>query len=144
MSTLSLALHRIVYVSTSVPPFTEKALVNLLTQARQRNHEAGITGMLLYKEGNWMQLLEGSAQEVRNTFDRIRSDTRHQDITTVLEEPVAARLFDQWSMGFRNLSGEAVESISGFTDFMSRGHDRHGFKPDPSGCLEILRLFRDG
>ena len=138
------ALLRIVYVSTSVPPFTEDGLVDLLSRARQRNQGLGITGMLLYKDGNWLQVLEGPDRAVNEIFGRIRRDPRHQDVTPVVEEPIAERQFDHWSMGFRNLAGREADSIPGYTDFMSRGYDRHGFKPDPSGCLDILRLFRDG
>ena len=138
------ALLRIVYVSTSMPPFTEAGLLELLTHARRTNQGLGITGMLLYKDGNWLQVLEGSAPTVREMFGRIRRDPRHQDVTAVLEEPIAERQFDHWSMGFRNLAGHEADAIPGYTDFMSRGYGRHGFRPDPTGCLDILRLFRDG
>jgi hypothetical protein len=144
MSFSASPLHRIVYVSTSMPPFTEQGLLDLLAQARKANQAEGITGMLLYKDGNWLQVLEGPTEAVTLMFSRIRRDSRHQDVTTVLEEPVSARLFDQWSMGFRNLSGREADSIAGFTNFMSRGYDRNGFKADPTGCMDILRLFRDG
>jgi hypothetical protein len=138
------SLFRIVYVSTSVPPFTEAGLVTLLARTRPTNEAADVTGMLLYKDGNWLQVLEGPTQAVRDMFRKIRADRRHQDVTPVIEEPITGRLFDQWSMGFRNLSARDFDTIPGFTDFMSRGYTRHGFKPDPSGCLDILRLFRDG
>lgn len=138
------ALLRIVYVSTSVPPFTEDGLVDLLSRARQRNQGLGITGMLLYKDGNWLQVLEGKMASVQDMYQRIRGDVRHQDVTAVVEEGISDRLFEQWSMGFRNLSAGDPDAIPGFTDFMMRGYTRRGFKPDPSGCMEILQLFRDG
>jgi hypothetical protein len=138
------ALHRVIYVSSSRIPFSDQDLVELLTIAQRNNHRVGISGMLLYNDGNWLQVLEGSREAVRSMFMRIRVDNRHQDVIQVLDEPIDSRLFDQWSMGFRNLSGADLSSLPGFTDFMNKGSNPRAFRPDASGCLEILRMFRDG
>jgi hypothetical protein len=138
------ALQRVIYVSSSRVPFSDQDLVDLLTVARRNNHLVGISGMLLYNDGNWLQVLEGSREAVRSMFMRIRADNRHQDVIQVLDEPIGSRLFDQWSMGFRNLSGADLSSLPGFTDFMNKGSNPRAFRPDASGCLEILRMFRDG
>ena len=137
-------LLRLIYVSTSINPFTDGELVDLLTLSRERNHAVGVTGMLLYNDGNWMQVLEGPPAAVRDTYARIRVDRRHQDVTKVVEDDVSERSFDQWSMGFRNLSLADANAIPGFSDFMNRGLERRGFRPDPSGCMELLAMFRDG
>jgi hypothetical protein len=137
-------LLRLIYVSTSMTPFTDAELMDLLTLSRGRNHAVGVTGMLLYNDGNWMQVLEGPHGAVRETYSRIRIDPRHQDVTKVVEDDVSERSFDQWSMGFRNLSLADANAIPGFSDFMNRGLDRRGFRPDPSGCMELLTMFRDG
>ena len=64
-------MFQLVYLSSASQPFSEDDLVALLTQARQNNTAHGLTGMLLYKDGNFMQVLEGDEAEVRRLFHTI-------------------------------------------------------------------------
>jgi hypothetical protein len=122
----------------------EDELVVLLDNSRKTNHSRGVTGLLLHKDGNWMQVLEGPAEQVREVFSRIRRDPRHHSITVVTEDAVDERLFTDWSMGFRKLSDPALLAREGYSAFMNRAYDGHRFRPDPTGCLDILCYFRDG
>lgn len=137
-------LLRLVYVSSSPRTMTDAELVDLLDSSRRANLSQGVTGLLLHKDGNWMQVLEGPAAKVRDVFSRIRHDPRHHDVTVVTEDHVDERLFTEWSMGFRKLSDPALLAREGYSAFMNRAYDGHRFRSDPTGCMDILRYFRDG
>ena len=137
-------MFQLVYLSSASQPFSEDGLIALLTQARQNNVAHGLTGMLLYKDGNFMQVLEGDEAEVRRLFHTIEQDPRHHGTTVLLEEPIQARLFADWSMGFRHLSDADVQKIEGYNPFMRQTWHRDSVThEDTTGCLDILRFFRD-
>ena len=91
------------YTSEMVRPMSDAELVDLLVDCRARNADRGITGLLLYRAGRVMQMLEGDAQVVRALYDRIRVDVRHQHVTNVWTGHTAERRFPSWTMGFDDL-----------------------------------------
>lgn len=72
----------------------------LLSEARSFNSAHAITGMLLYENGNFMQLLEGQKETVLELYSRIQSDPRHHNIYTIAQGEQAEKSFADWSMGF--------------------------------------------
>lgn len=137
-------MFRLVYVSSALADFGPDELLDLLVKARHKNDQKHITGMLLYKDGNFMQVLEGEESAVRQLFHTIENDTRHSGTIVLMEDPVDERLFGKWSMGFRNLTDAEVLTTEGFNPFMNHALDLFSFKDDPSGCLELFNLFRQG
>jgi hypothetical protein len=133
----------LVYVSSAVKPFTDPELKELLARSRAKNHALGLTGMLLYKDGNFLQLLEGEADAVRALYAVIAQDPRHRDCTIIAEEPVSGRQFREWSMGFRNLSDPTLRELPGFSPFMNLPLTQAAFDARPGACLDLLYLFRE-
>lgn len=101
-------LFQIAYVSTASGSTDRAGLLDILQTARGLNRRASVTGLLLFYDGHFMQLLEGEEQAVRDTFVRIAADPRHRDITVLFEEPVDERLFSDWTMGFQRLDGNEL------------------------------------
>lgn len=93
----------LIYVSSATVIMSEDKLLQLLEDAQKNNTEKNITGMLLYKGGNFMQILEGEKNTVLDLFDAIKQDIRHKDALTILTGEIAQRNFDNWSMGFCNM-----------------------------------------
>ena len=92
----------------------DRELELLVAVSRVHNATVGITGMLLYLDGNFIQVLEGSHTEVVRLYDRIRSDPRHLGIMTLVQGNVSKRAFPDWSMGYQRLSrtsGQAAEAF---------------------------------
>lgn len=137
-------IYRIVYVSSAVKPFDKAELLDLMRKACGKNQLLGLTGMLLYKDGSFIQLLEGEQSVVRELYRRIIGDPRHSAATLVMEEEVPERLFSDWSMGFRDLSDPDVQSTPGYSQFMNTRRFTEDFGEDPTGCLQLLSLFRSG
>lgn len=92
-------LHTIVYVSHATREMLEPELELLLAASRRNNARDGITGVLLHREGNFMQCLEGVEAAVRRTLARIQEDRRHAGMILLLDEPIAERSFSTHSLG---------------------------------------------
>jgi hypothetical protein len=103
-------LQALVYVSVAKHLLSEVELEHLLERARARNLELGITGVLLYSHGNFMQYLEGSSAAMAKVYDIIKSDPQHHGLIELLHEPIAAREFSEWSMAFRSISAFGMSS----------------------------------
>lgn len=137
-------MFRLVYFSSATRPFAKDELLALLEQSRTRNATQDITGLLLYKDGNFLQLLEGEETRVRGLMAHIAKDPRHSGLIVLIEEAVPARLFQDWSMGFRDLSDPEVLALPGFNDYMNRRHGRGDLPDDPSDALDLMQVFREG
>ena len=106
-----MSLIRLVYLSSATAVPGEAELAELVARARTHNAAHGLTGMLLYAEGNFLQVLEGDEREVDELFSRIRRDPRHQHIVCLERATVARREFADWDMGFRRLDGAIEEEL---------------------------------
>jgi len=133
----------ITYFSSTTRPFTSRELVALLAQCREQNARIGITGMLLYKDGEFMQVLEGTPSIVRRKFLSIRLDDRHENVTVIRDEAVDSRQFSDWSMAFWNLNSIDPASIPGYSYYMNTALTAPMFQSDPTRALELLLGFRN-
>ncbi|MFJ6677877.1 BLUF domain-containing protein [Microbacterium sp. NPDC091382] len=111
----------IAYASRATEPFDHARLVKLLAESRANNERDGITGMLVYSDPDFIQILEGPDAAVRALLERIGRDPRHTDVRVLLEEQVSERKYSTWSMGYEPTtpgdgSGEAVAAIQSATD----------------------------
>jgi len=132
-----------VYISAAIAPFTPPELVELLRISREKNAEHGLTGMLLYNDGNFMQVLEGPPASVDALMANIRRDPRHIRVTVLLRKKVEARTFGQWQMAFRNtreLSPLELKEVSGFLQGTFSTAESAGRY---SAALRLLQIFRD-
>ena len=109
-------LISLVYISTATAPLDDAALHGILTRARENNARLDVTGMLLYREGQFVQILEGASGAVHDLADEIRADPRHTDMSVILDEPIEAREFSDWSMGFQPMSTPRTALPDGFRD----------------------------
>ncbi|THG30026.1 BLUF domain-containing protein [Naasia lichenicola] len=112
-----MGLYSIVYVSTATVPFWDEEVAELLEKSRSKNDGLGLTGMLLFKGGQFMQVLEGPESAVRSLIATISKDPRHEDVRTLWEEPIEQRQFPAWTMGYRGLTDQAIQAIPGYSDF---------------------------
>lgn len=131
------------YMSTATTPFDAGALVELLAESRANNHAAGLTGMLLYAEGHFIQTLEGPADAVDVTYRRISADRRHRNHIVALRDDVSERMFGEWSMGFEELGAQEVAELAGYNDFMTARTELQRTASDLGRAGIFHRIFRD-
>jgi hypothetical protein len=130
------------YVSSATTLLDEPQLVDLLTAIRPRNEELGLSGMLLYRDGNIIQTLEGPAEAVQGTFAKITADSRHHGVMELLREEITERRFPDWSMGFRNVGDLDLQQLPGYSTFLSEpAAQAFGGSTEPA--YRMLRIFRD-
>lgn len=115
-----MSVHRLVYVSAATEPFSDTDLAELLAVARANNAARDVTGMLLYHDGSFMQVLEGEQAVVQAVFDKIEHDPRHTNAMILLREDVEERTFESWAMGFLPTASRA-DLPEGFHPFLRTG-----------------------
>lgn len=109
-------LIHLVYASKATTQFDKHAIVDLLAAARVKNQSLNITGMLAYCDGSFFQVLEGEEQTVTDLFARICQDQRHASTVTIVKEPIAARQFKNWSMGYSELLRSELAQFENMND----------------------------
>lgn len=140
-SNMTTLIHCI-YASTATPKFAEHQLPKLLEGSRRKNADLGVTGMLLFLEGSFFQVLEGESSVVAALYSIIAVDDRHARVTQIIREPIPRRAFGEWTMGFSTLGFREAAEIVGENDFFKQAYclERLG-----SGrAKKLLRAFRDG
>lgn len=109
-------MRRLIYCSQAAFDMSPVQLTDLLTVARQRNTEAGLSGMLLYCSQSFLQMLEGESEPLDAAYARIAADDRHTKIRQLSDVEVPARQFPDWTMGFEYVDAEDLaEELPGFT-----------------------------
>jgi hypothetical protein len=103
-------LYALVYLSTAARQVALNELMPLVDAARRRNQQEGITGVLLYSHGNFMQYLEGPACGLAKVYEVIMGDRQHRGIIELLREPIQSREFADWSMAFRSISAFGISN----------------------------------
>lgn len=139
---MAASLKTIVYVSAATVSFNREAILALLDQSRRNNAATGITGMLLYHDGNFMQAVEGPPTALDALMERIRRDPRHHGIIVMAEETASERSFADWSMGFVGAEALASEGQSHLNDFLRRGSPPLLPAGAESAALAFLKSFR--
>ncbi|MEL6270473.1 MAG: BLUF domain-containing protein [Chloroflexota bacterium] len=137
-------LVQLTYVSVATRPMSQQDLVDILQQARAKNSKRDITGMLLYRDGYFIQALEGEEQTIREIYELIEKDDRHDHVLEIGMDVIEERDFGDWSMGFADLDTSDVnlETLPGYTDFMNSEEGFGGYVQNASRAKMLLSLFR--
>jgi hypothetical protein len=134
-------MFSITYVSSAIQPFSSHELRDLLEQCNTNNRKLDVTGMLLYKDGNFMQVLEGEEPSVRRVHETIGSDPRHRGLITLLQGITPERQFPEWSMGFKDL-GAYLANPEGYSEFLNVALTGAEFQSNPSKAQKLLLTFK--
>ncbi|WP_249219224.1 BLUF domain-containing protein [Loktanella sp. SALINAS62] len=95
-------MHQIVYVSSSINAVSAEEISSLFKTSRRNNTRDQLTGLLLYHDRLFFQVLEGEETLVRACFDRIKNDRRHGAVSILLDREVKQRAFPECSLGYAN------------------------------------------
>lgn len=92
--------YAISYISTANPNLQEQAVKDIMTHTNRFNKSQNITGILLYNERSFFQLIEGEKETIKNLYGKISRDSRHQNIIQFLEKPTSRPSFDGYLTDF--------------------------------------------
>jgi hypothetical protein len=139
---MGISLIHCIYASCAAADFREQDIPALLDNARANNLRRDITGMLLYIDGSFFQILEGEEPVVGRAFEIIRCDPRHKRVTQIILEPIAERDFAQWTMGFAAVGPQEAGELIGENDFFADASCIA--RLDRGRAKKLLTAFRSG
>ncbi len=97
-------LVRLLYVSRALDPNDQDATQSILDSAREHNIANGITGILCYGSGIYLQAIEGGRHYINELYGHIVRDPRHKDVVLLHYQEITERRFGGWTMGQVNLT----------------------------------------
>jgi Sensors of blue-light using FAD len=132
----------LIYASAATRLLNRDEVLTILNVARRTNEPLGVTGILLYIEESFFQVLEGPAEAVLPLYAKIGRDARHARVVKLIQEPIAARAFPDWSMGYAAVTRNDLESIPGLSDFFK---SKATLLDLPEGrTRKLLQAFKEG
>jgi ribosomal protein S4E len=120
---------------------TKDDLQTILMESMRHNSDNNITGILLYDQGSFCQVLEGSKKEVLSIFKKIKKDKRHFNVVTISEKEIEYREFSAWSMRFVNLDLYDRQMINGYQNIS--GNNMNWAEINSSLAKSILMQFKN-
>lgn len=135
-------LVSVVYVSSSVRKLDESEILDILRISQRNNQRRGITGMLLYKDGNFLQVLEGPDAEVSQLLETLERDPRHRGFIILIKKRIPERQFPNWSMAFKDLGTLSPEDQAAFSPFLSSSFLDEDFRSKPDRSYKLLMHFK--
>ncbi len=129
------------YASSAKKDMTAQDLEKILAQSQTNNAPLGITGLLLYHDGNFIQVLEGPEDAVRKVYNRIVQDDRHGNLHLLVARLAQTRLFPDWAMGYKRVTDVPQEDQAAFRDFFNDTFTDPAFFQKPDRVIILLKAF---
>jgi hypothetical protein len=106
-------MNQTFYVSSSRKGMALKEIEEMVEKAAKYNSDNGITGIMLFKGGIFLQLLEGEASKINTLFEsKIKKDDRHSNIIEIFNIEARERMFEEWSMAFHEVSELDIKMVN--------------------------------
>ncbi|SJM96163.1 phosphate-starvation-inducible PsiE family protein [Crenothrix polyspora] len=118
---------RLTYASTATHKWSAEDLLKLLKQCRTNNGAKNITGILLYANGTFFQVLEGDEATVESVYQKIKQGPRNRECTVIEKQAITERAFPYWSMGFEKINAKELHKMDGLSDFFEHDFTPAGF-----------------
>lgn len=134
-------IKQILYSSVASDKLTPECLSKILTKARINNAKHDVTGLLIYGDGAFMQVIEGTHDTIDTLYANIVADKMHNNIRHIYTKDIPNRIFSEWQMGFSPLS----EKITGEDVLMlcEQHIDELSQRNGPSDLGIFMRAFYD-
>jgi len=97
-------LVRLMYASRALPNVTQEDLTAILRKSKANNPQSGITGVLCFSQGIFLQVIEGGRGAVNKLYNQVVADPRHTDVELMIYEEIGERRFAGWAMGQVNMA----------------------------------------
>ncbi len=136
-------LSQLIYVSNRKPTCTQEEIEKILNSCKKNNPPLNITGILLYSDTKFIQLVEGEAKVIMSLYDKIKLDTRHSNPIMISYGMIQEKSFPSWHMGSKKLSGGDVDFRTDISaeDKTIFNHILSGREESGQRVLNILKKF---
>ena len=131
-------VHQLIYVSLAQKKMLKSDLYIILRKARKNNEHSDVTGLLIYSDEYFIQVLEGKKEVVKNLFKKISEDTRHSDIQILEERETSERAFLNWKMAYSTPSLRDLANWSGLKNATNINQVMKGLQQNTSHLSGIL------
>lgn len=130
----------LVYISTAYKLLNQDELLDILTISRKNNQQRDLTGILLYGEGTFIQVLEGEEETLKQTYKDIEADDRHKNVIKMTEGESEERNFKNWAMGFKAINAAELSKFEGYINPQSRGFLQND---NSNSIINMIKTFAD-
>lgn len=131
-------MYRLIYLSTAIKDkMNDSDLSNLLLKSQKSNRTIDITGILLHKNGEFIQVLEGEKKSVLDLFKIIKKDKRHKNIIAFDQKEIEKRYFTGYFMAFDDAHFDKLNKFESLRDF---NQDKI-LKSDKDSVILFLKTF---
>ena len=136
-------LAQLIYVSDRSETCTDQDVGKIMVSCKKNNPALGITGVLLYSEKKFIQMIEGEGDLVTELYAKIKKDTRHRNAMMIAYGPIPDRAFPSFHMGLRKIAGSEVDFKTPISadekkifNSILNGQEENGMK-----VLDLLKRF---
>lgn len=136
-------LSQLVYVSNRKPNCTTEEIEKILASCKKNNPALNITGVLLYSDTKFIQLVEGDAKVITTLYDKIKLDARHSNPMMLSYGPIKEKSFPSWHMGSKKMASNDVDFKTDISteDRAIFNNLLNGVEADGQRILNILKKF---
>jgi len=133
-------MHYLIFISLATKLFTEDEINDIVIPGRKNNAANNVTGLLLYSEGVFMQIIEGSKTDVAETYKRIAADTRHKKVVVIVEGEHDTRTFPGLDMAYSLANKDFVEKMEGYMNDSKTGPSKLN---EEYPAINVLKIFAE-
>ena len=135
-------LQRLVYISDAKAPMTRDEVTHLVSSCRESNRARGISGILLYSGGHFMQMLEGQGMQISSLYSKISLDPRHHNVEQLMLRDADERIFPEWGMDLARIENSIPLDRTRIEQQLLRLRLKRSADP-VADAISLLREFRN-
>lgn len=133
-------MYYLIYTSNALPTTGETEQYDILTKSVKNNTELDLTGLLIYHNGTFIQMLEGPRDNVHKIYETIKKDERHDQVQTLISGTVEKRQFPDWRMALEVTHKRTFAEVDAYQSFLDSSQFLEGIQHDHIG-VRLLKYF---
>lgn len=136
-----MSCFQLMFISDSAVDVSDQLLLDILVRADKNNRARGISGLLLYSQNRFIQLIEArQKQTVEALFAKISKDIRHKNLEVLLRQESSELQIATWAMGF-SMTGKEDPAITEYSFYIHMDEVTQICASMPGDVGSIFRQF---
>jgi hypothetical protein len=114
-----MTLQTICYFSNAQFNLSADGLEKLFSKTKANNARNKITGILIYRSGNFLQILEGEKAATERLYNSILKDERHKNVIKIIDSKIEDSIFTDYKTGFSIIMNhEETKDLDSYIDWL--------------------------